>query len=256
MTESPKNRGFYTTTQAARILSVAPDTVLKWVKAGKIMAHRTLGGHFRIPYEEIQPLLPEKTAVAEPAPKPALTDHQFCWEHMARDGAIRDDCRECIAYRSRAHRCYELRDQFSGIGCLRTSCFDSCEDCGYYQLINGKGIGVLIISENMGLLRDPENKATGSDISFRFSKNEYDCSLQIGDFRPDYVVLDGALGSRRIATICESIWEDARLPVPRIILTSGRKKNLDYCNGRIIGWIRRPFSVAGLKEYIRSISEH
>ncbi|OGL47597.1 MAG: hypothetical protein A2161_15390 [Candidatus Schekmanbacteria bacterium RBG_13_48_7] len=44
---------YLTTTQAAKLLSVAPDTILKWVKAGKLTSRRTLGGYFRIPMEEL-----------------------------------------------------------------------------------------------------------------------------------------------------------------------------------------------------------
>ena len=56
MTETNRKRDYLTTTQAAEMLSVSPDTVLKWVKAGKLRAHRTLGGHFRIPFQELQQL--------------------------------------------------------------------------------------------------------------------------------------------------------------------------------------------------------
>ena len=37
------DKNYLTTTQAAKLLSVSPDTVLKWVKAGKLQARRTLG---------------------------------------------------------------------------------------------------------------------------------------------------------------------------------------------------------------------
>ena len=53
MTEERSKKDYLTTTQAAKLLSVTPDTVLKWVKAGKVKSYRTLGGHFRIPLSEL-----------------------------------------------------------------------------------------------------------------------------------------------------------------------------------------------------------
>jgi excisionase family DNA binding protein len=53
-------KDLYSTFQAAKILGVTPDTVLKWIKRGKIAASRTLGGHYRIPKEKIDELLSER----------------------------------------------------------------------------------------------------------------------------------------------------------------------------------------------------
>ena len=46
-------KDYFTTTEAANLLSVSPDTVLKWVRAGKIESYRTPGGHSRIPSEAV-----------------------------------------------------------------------------------------------------------------------------------------------------------------------------------------------------------
>ena len=41
------------TGKAAKMLSVTPDAVLKWIKKGKIPARRTPGGHYRIPLDAV-----------------------------------------------------------------------------------------------------------------------------------------------------------------------------------------------------------
>lgn len=46
-------RGFYTTHEAARLLSVSLPTVVNWIKARRLKAHRTPGGHRRIAREEM-----------------------------------------------------------------------------------------------------------------------------------------------------------------------------------------------------------
>ena len=43
-----KDRRFFTTTEIARYCEVSNDGVLKWIKAGKLQAFATPGGHYRI----------------------------------------------------------------------------------------------------------------------------------------------------------------------------------------------------------------
>ena len=45
--------GFYTTHEAARILGVSLPTVVNWIKARRLRAHRTPGGHRRIARAEL-----------------------------------------------------------------------------------------------------------------------------------------------------------------------------------------------------------
>jgi excisionase family DNA binding protein len=46
-------RGFYTTHEAAQVLGVSLPTVVNWIKARRLKAHRTPGGHRRIARSEI-----------------------------------------------------------------------------------------------------------------------------------------------------------------------------------------------------------
>lgn len=46
-------RRFYTTFDAARLLGVSLPTVVNWIKARRIKAHRTPGGHRRIAAEDL-----------------------------------------------------------------------------------------------------------------------------------------------------------------------------------------------------------
>src|SRR5512139_1235871 len=70
---------FYTTFEAARLLGVSLPTVVNWIKARRIKAHRTPGGHRRIAREDLagfmvrqgMPLPPELSDAA-PARRKAL----------------------------------------------------------------------------------------------------------------------------------------------------------------------------------------
>jgi len=46
-------RGFYTTHEAANLLQVSLPTVVNWIKARRLKAHRTPGGHRRIARAEL-----------------------------------------------------------------------------------------------------------------------------------------------------------------------------------------------------------
>ncbi len=47
------NSRMLTTGQAAKICSVTPDTVLKWIHSGALPARRTAGGHHRIDEQDL-----------------------------------------------------------------------------------------------------------------------------------------------------------------------------------------------------------
>jgi excisionase family DNA binding protein len=72
-------RGFYTTHEAARLLGVSLPTVVNWIKARRLKAHRTPGGHRRIAREDLASFmvrhgmpLPEELSGAAPARRKAL----------------------------------------------------------------------------------------------------------------------------------------------------------------------------------------
>lgn len=72
-------RRFYTTHEAAGLLGVSLPTVVNWIKARRIKAHRTPGGHRRIAREDLAAFmlrqgfpLPEELADAAPERRKAL----------------------------------------------------------------------------------------------------------------------------------------------------------------------------------------
>ncbi len=72
-------RGFYTTHEAARLLGVSLPTVVNWIKARRLKAHRTPGGHRRIGREDLAAFMvrhgipiPDELSGAAPARRKAL----------------------------------------------------------------------------------------------------------------------------------------------------------------------------------------
>ena len=251
MDEQLKNKEYLTTSQAARLLKVSPDTVLKWVKAGKVKSHRTLGGHFRIPLSELD--LPAAIDTQASIGSSLPQDHFYCWEYLAGGGEIKTECKDCITYRSRAQRCYELKDLPGEFGCLNLLCDTECNECEYYKVVSGQGINILVVSESAKLITDLGMHAELNGFQMKFAANEYEAAVAIQSFRPDYIVVDCSLGKNRTQSMCRNLTSDIRLPVIRIILSSKTRRIRDYCDREVFGWIKKPFSLQQLKECIRGV---
>ncbi|MEN8151497.1 MAG: helix-turn-helix domain-containing protein [Planctomycetota bacterium] len=116
-------RRLLTTGQAAELCSVTPDAVLKWIKAGRLDANRTAGGHYRVDPAELEKrdLLPRERT------------HRFCWDFRAKDGEIAEVCRTCLVHRARAERCYELAMVADGTSGGHGCCVNDCEDCEFFR---------------------------------------------------------------------------------------------------------------------------
>lgn len=255
MSDHEPIKDYLTTSEAAKLMAVSPDTVLKWVKAGKVESYRTLGGHFRIPAAALERLsgassvsAPSSGSSADPP-----SSHQYCWEYLAAGGDIKAECRDCITFRSRARRCYELKDLPGEMGCLNLMCDTECTECEYYRLVSGQGLNVLIISDKRKLISGYDRRDKVKGLRLRFAATEYEAATVIQRFRPDFVVVDCAFGKKRTASVCDHLFSDIRIPVARIILSSKTRRIRDYCDREVFGWIRKPFNIEQLQACIQGV---
>ena len=85
-----------TTGEAAVLCGVTPDTILKWIKKGKLPVTRTAGGHHRIGRSALRPYL----AIIERAETGTRGNHNpiVCWQFHAKKNGIRSKCRKCPVY--------------------------------------------------------------------------------------------------------------------------------------------------------------
>ena len=83
-----------TTGQAAKLCSVTPDTILKWIKKGRLSAMRTAGGHYRIDRRALESLVVSQPMTAPTSPLcPDVNRSELrCWERLSDRGEIRDNC--------------------------------------------------------------------------------------------------------------------------------------------------------------------
>jgi DNA-binding response OmpR family regulator len=131
-------------------------------------------------------------------------------------------------------------------------CAESCPDCSYYGLVHNQTTNVLVLSRNNHLVVGGFSES-GDELDVRIVHDEYEAAAIIQSFRPDYIVIDTAFGKRRSASLCTNLFNDARIPVTRIILASRTQKFKEYCDKEIFGWIKKPFSRQQLKACIRGV---
>lgn len=228
---SPKKADLLTTGQAAKLCAVTPDTVLKWIKKGKLKASRTAGGHYRVALPDLEPFLAEfgqKTTRKEAGPAPIRvepvntaneTDGEEvpCWDYLATNGELNEACRNCVVYRVRATRCFLMAGLDSDVGHAGEFCEGSCEDCVYYQRLKGGSAQVLFVTADQTL----ENQIECLDeksVILRFARNGYEASALIQEFRPEMIILDLEGLPDQGFTMLDSIAADPRLPHVRVIL--------------------------------------
>jgi len=245
---------YLTTTQAASLLSVSPDTVLKWVRAGKIASYRTPGGHCRIPSEAIDTLIPSqhRETGAEPA-ETVAPQFQYCWEYNAACGKDTEECHNCLVYQSRARRCYEFREVPEQFGHLKLHCKTTCDQCDYYNVVKEQGLNVMIITRSEGLINSLLTEDMPDRFRIEFARSEYECSTAIENFRPDYIVVDCSLGARRARDLCRHLSSDTRIPLTRLIIASRDSRTKEFCDSEVLGWLKKPFTLGQLREFIGSL---
>ncbi|MFH1763810.1 MAG: excisionase family DNA-binding protein [Gemmatimonadota bacterium] len=222
--------GLLTTGQAAKLCAVTPDTVLKWIKRGRLLATRTAGGHYRVALPDLEPFMagfgqkgtdPRIRAPFSSSPSQDGTkeDHAEvpCWEFLSDQGKLREACRQCVVYRVRATRCFLMAGIDTDVGHAHQFCEGSCEDCVYFRRIQGKSTQVLFISSDEELVHRID--WFGDDATtLRFARNGYEASALIQDFRPEIAIIDMEGLPDQGLGLLDSISADARIPHVRVIL--------------------------------------
>jgi len=208
------------TGKVAKALSVTPDTVLKWVKSGRLPAIRTAGGHYRVAQQEVDRLVASDAVLLEP---PARRNFVHCWEFYGTEVGPNARCLECLVYRAQAIRCYEMSGLEAETGYVGAYCTTSCDECEYFRDVVRRCRKVLIVSESSDLRRRLLDDTAASSLEVKFAGSEYECAAACAEFRPDYVVIDGALSKRERSSLCSHVAADPRIPGVTIIMAVPEK---------------------------------
>jgi excisionase family DNA binding protein len=198
------------TGEAARLLSVKPDTVLKWIKRGRLAAARTAGGHYRIDSCDIERLV----IARDEGVGRRETKNPYCWEYYSRDGQMRDACAGCVVYRVQAALCSKMLELVSDTGHAKQFCRTTCEDCAYYQQVHQLPMKVLVVTGDTPL-SEALRTAPESRLTLRFAANAYTASALVAAFRPAVVAVDQKYedGEHLVGWLAN----DERIPGARVI---------------------------------------
>jgi excisionase family DNA binding protein len=245
---STSSKEHLTTGEAAALCSVTPDTVLKWIRAGKIPAYRTAGGHHRIPRSALLNLLDGD--LATPQVNYGVGSFQYCWEFNSETGQLPDGCEECIVYRTKTHRCYEVANLPSSAGYSGVYCKSTCDECEYFEMVRDQLPNVLVITDQKRLKDSLDKEKDDIGFNLRITDCEYRCSTLVEKFRPDYVVLDCSMGSERSHDFVSFLYEDKRIPFVRIVLVGDRKDISSECDKKVFALIERRFTARTLSDLI------
>lgn len=245
---------YLTTGQAASILSVTPDTVLKWIRSGILPARRTVGGHHRIEKSELERIVTPANPEAQPAKSSRRRQFKYCWEFHGK-GTLLSRCKGCSAYQMRAHRCYEVARLAPETGPPKMFCKVSCEDCEYYQIVHEQITNVLVITDNSGLTGALKKEAGNAPFNLEFADCEYTCSALVSRFRPDFAVIDCSLGSQTSRDITNHLAQDPRVPYVRVVLAGNDEEFPEECDKEVFARIERPFSIQDIRECIDGIAK-
>ena len=246
---------YISTGKAARLLSVTPDTVLKWIKKGKIAARRTAGGHYRIAQKSIDELLSNEID----APRDNGGDGSngsdslpACWDYHSMDGRIKEQCLSCLVFKVRGSRCYEIGDQLKADGVGEACCTSECEDCSYYKERNQSPAKTLVFTDDTAFSDSLTSGAKSSRLQIRFTNCEYDCSLLIDTFRPEFIVVDCAGNAEEFEEICDHLMSDPRLADANILLALPAGEGLKSGRTRGAATVNHPFTLGELEIFVEN----
>ncbi len=216
-----------TTGEVARLCGVTPDAVLKWIKAGKLPATRTPGGHYRVSRDACSALGLGETTPEEPLVRSVagqeVPEKARCWEFFGDEGNPKDLCLSCLVYQSGAQHCYKLAELGEQTGHQRNFCGkDDCEPCSFYRACHGMSTEVLVVTRDEALTRRLEKDNDSTRISLRFARSGYEAAITIAAFHPTLVVLDSDLAEVRDGQLPESIMNDERMPGVTVIVACRR----------------------------------
>ena len=245
------DKQWLTTGGAAGLCCVKRDTVLKWIRRGRLQAARTIGGHYRIERQNLWEFLPEnsreiRVSSAGVAPTPRLLR---CWEYHAAHREVRAECRSCVAFEVGASRCFRLRS--IAADCGRSFCTgpQSCEDCSYYRRVMKLPTRVLIVCAEPECKRRVSEQ-TEKNLEIRVVDNGYEASAALSGFGPGYVVLDTELQDGPASALLKNLARDNRLHGPKVVLATAasalnRKHVLDQ-HEIVVARISKPIEIPRL----------
>lgn len=126
----------FSTNDIARMCSVTRQTVINWIKGGKLKAVYTPGGHRRVGREDLLNFFRQNrldTCLVLQFEEERRKEIPYCWEYFRTGFTSRwsnHNCENCLVKQVRALRCYLLRGRSTP---AEEKCHTSCDQCLYMK---------------------------------------------------------------------------------------------------------------------------
>ncbi len=240
-----------TTGEVAKLCSVKADTVLKWIKKGRLAATRTAGGHHRVDRRDLAALMDSNGSV-HPVNEACARASLRCWEYLSEGGVVRDACKQCAAYRARAAWCFELMKFCTAGAHANQFCSSSCGECVYFQRVKGGVAKVLLVSSDRELI-GRLNEECGEDLSLRFARNGYDASALVESFQPAFVIVDHELLGDACADLVSCLARDPRVPGLKVMVAVSRGFEDAAGHPGVTCVLTKPFGAEAIKAAIGTL---
>ncbi len=247
------NSRYITTSAAAKLCAVTPDTVLKWIRTGRLPARRTAGGHNRIDRADLDRIMHPSIPAVDRIEPAGRRRFRYCWEFNG-NGRLLEACRCCAVYLLRARRCYELARVAPGAVQPRVFCESGCAQCAYYREVHDQEINVLVITNDQALMREMRSAMAEASFNLEIADCEYSASAVLSRFKADFAFVDCSLGRRASRDIIRHLKQDPRVPFIRVVLAGNPGQAPAGCEKEIFARIERPLSLKDITECIEGIS--
>ena len=250
------DKKWISTGEAARLCSVAPDTVQKWIRSRRLAAQRTAGGHYRIDIQDIGPFatrVESRRWFAAP-PRRCAPQPLRCWEYLSDTGEVKSECLGCVVYRVRAAWCFDVLGSNGGAGHSRTFCTvqGGCSECAYYKRVCGLATSVLVITADRALRAVLESEACDS-VVVHFARDGYEASALIAAVRPAFAVVDSRGPDGLNETIIEHLMSDRRAPGLRVVVFGNSPSRAQGHSPRVFGITKTSLQLRDIVALIESV---
>jgi hypothetical protein len=160
---------------------------------------------------------------------------------------------QCAAYQVRAGRCFELMRRDALLPGQRLFCSSSCEDCPYYQQVQGLPVRVLVITRDAELAGMLQSCAEGG-MQIRVAGDVYGASAEVGTFLPSIVAMDASLPEGVFHGLAEALVGDRRIPWARLAMIGerGGSRNLPMRGGLELALLSRDGLVDDLRSLVQA----
>ena len=110
----------------------------------------------------------------------------------------------------------------------------------------------MIFTNNEALKNSLAKESKSSKLRMKFTSCEYDCSLLVDSFRPEYVVVDCAEESVEFEELCGHLMNDPRIAGVKIILALPAGKKCETGLGESVAVINHPFTPNDLEVFVEN----